>query len=126
MEKYQERGWMKTLTGFICQGWMKRNEIINYPVQGSAFHCLLWALIHLQRELEKRKMETLLVGQIHDSLLADVPEGELEDFLRLAQHVMVDDLKEAWSWINVPLEVEAEVTPVDGNWYEKEGMKIPA
>jgi len=124
VREYNDRGWMKTLTGFICQGWMKRNEIINYPVQGSAFHCLLKSLIGIQDEIEKQKMESLLVGQIHDSVIGDIPMEELDDFLGMAQDVMVRRLKEAWSWINVPLEVEAEVTPVDGNWYQKKEQSI--
>jgi len=125
VKKYQERGWMKTKTGFICQGYMKRNEIINYPVQGSAFHCLLWSLIQLVlKELRKRHMKTLIVGQIHDSIVADVPHEELDDFLALANYVMTKKLTRRWKWINVPLEIEAEVTPVDGNWSQKKEVEI--
>jgi len=123
--EYIDRGWMLTKTGFICQGYMKRNEIINYPVQGSAFHCLLWSLIRLNKELKKRKMKTLLVGQIHDSILADVPEEELDEFLILANNVMTKQLMKSWKWINVPLEVEAEVCPIGGSWFDKKEMQIP-
>ena len=124
VKMYRQLGYMLTKTGFICQGWLKRNEIINYPVQGPAFHCLLRSLIHLQRKLEKYKMKSLIIGQIHDSLVNDVPDEELNDFLGIAREVMVDDLKDDWDWINVPIEIEAEVTPVDGNWFQKEEMKI--
>jgi len=123
--KYVDKGWMLTKTGFICQGYMKRNEIINYPVQGSAFHCLLWSLIQLGRELKRHKMKTLIVGQIHDSILADVPEEELNDFLILANDVMTKQLIKKWKWINVPLEIEAEVCPIGGSWADKEEMEIP-
>jgi len=124
-QKYVSRGWMLTKTGFICQGFMKRNEVINYPVQGSAFHCLLWSLTRLVRELKKHKMKTLIVGQIHDSILADVPAKELDDFLMLANTVMTTQLTNEWKWINVPLEVEAEVCPIGGSWSEKEEKEIP-
>lgn len=122
--KYKTRGWMKTVTGFICQGPLTRNEIMNYPVQGPAFHCLLWALIRLQKKLKKARMKSLIVGQIHDSAIGDVPDDELQDYLGMAYEVMVDDLKNAWSWITVPIEVEAEVTPIDGNWYQKKEIEI--
>jgi len=124
VKAYRSIGYMLTKTGFICQGWLKRNEIFNYPVQGAAFHCLLRSLIHLQRKLKKYKMKSLIIGQIHDSLVSDVPDEELDDFLGLSREVMVDDLKDDWDWINVPIEIEAEVTPVDGNWFQKEEMKI--
>ena len=111
---------MKTKTGFICQGFMKTNEIINYPVQGSAFHCLLWALIRLVLlELPKRKMKTLIVGQIHDSIVADVPDNEIQEFLSLANYVMTKMIRKAFKWLIVPLEIEAEVSPIDGSWAEK-------
>ena len=121
---YQDKGWMIGKTGFIYQGMSKRNEIINYPVQGAAFHLLLWSLIRIQKELKKQKMKSLIVGQIHDSLLTDVPDEELDDFLALADNIMVDEMLKAHKWVNVPIEIEAEVTPVDGSWYEKEEMKI--
>jgi len=121
---YQEKGWMLTKTGFICQGMGERNQIINYPVQGSAFHCLLKSLITLQNRLKKLKMKSLIIGQIHDSIVSDVPDEELDDFLHLAHQITVDELKQQWKWIIAPLEIEAEVTPVDGNWYQKKEMKI--
>jgi len=123
VEEYREKAWMLTKTGFICQGWLKKNEIINYPVQGSAFHCLLWALTQIQLELNRRKMKTLLVGQIHDSLLADVPEEEMDEYMDLSHQIMVPGLMKHWKWINVPLETEAEATPVGGSWFQKEVWK---
>lgn len=122
---YQQQGWFATKTGFVCQGYMSRNDAINYPVQGSAFHCLLWSLIELQKEITKRRMKTLIVGQIHDSIIADVPENEVEEFLRLVREIMIDRLMAEWEWINVPLEIEAEMSPVGGSWVDKEKVEIP-
>ncbi len=125
--KYLDKGYMLTKTGFICQGFMSRNEIISYPIQGSAFHCLLWSLIKLvmKGELKKRKMKSLVVAQIHDSVLGDVPPEELDDYLVLVNNVTTKLLRKAWKWINVPLGVEAEVCPVGGSWFDKEEMRIP-
>lgn len=122
-EEYKDKGWFLTKTGFICQGFMKKNEVINYPVQGSAFHCLLWALIELINSIRKRKMETLIVGQIHDSIIADVPENELIDFLNLAREVMIIKLMKEWKWINVPLEIEVEASDINGSWADKKEVK---
>lgn len=122
--RYQREGGANTLTGFRLEGYFGRNDIINYPIQGSAFHCLLASMIRIQRALKKRRMQTLLVGQIHDSLLADVPESEYEEYLQLARRIMTVDLMKRWEWINVPIEVEAEATPVDGAWSEKKGVTI--
>jgi len=117
---YVKRGYFDTLTGFRCQGHMKRNDVINYPVQGSAFHCLLWALIHLNWELKARKMSTVIIGQIHDSIIADVPDSEFDEYVEIAKQIMDEEIRKVWDWIIVPLEVEVERTPVDGDWTQKE------
>jgi uracil-DNA glycosylase family 4 len=117
--EYLEKLEFTTLTNFRCSGFMKRNEVINYPVQGSAFHCLLWSLIELQKALKKKGMKTKIVGQIHDSIVADVPEDEFEDYLRMAHDIMTQRIRLFWSWIIVPLEIEAEASPVGGTWYDK-------
>jgi DNA polymerase-1 len=119
-EAYKKTGSFQTLTGFEISGWMKRNEVINYPVQGVAFHCLLWSLIQLQKALKKNKMKTKIVGQIHDSIVADVPDAEFKDYLALSNEVMTKKITKHWPWIITPLEVEAEASPVNGSWYQKE------
>lgn len=124
-EQYSRRGWFKSLTGFVCQGFMRKNEVINYPVQGSAFHCLLWGLTQLVRhELPRRRMNTIIVGQIHDSIVADVPPEELDDFLGLAQLVFSRMLSKHWPWLIVPIKIEAEVSPVGGSWADKKPYEI--
>jgi DNA polymerase I-like protein with 3'-5' exonuclease and polymerase domains len=122
---FQKNGGFKTLTGFWIgaiggkQGLLKRNDVSNWPIQGAAFHCLLWTLIQLTKEIRKRKMKTKVVGQIHDSVIADVPEREIQDYLEMAKRIMTVDLPKAWTWINVPLDTEAEVCPLGGSWHTK-------
>lgn len=118
--QYKKSGKVEMFTGFQCSGVMGRNDVINYPVQGSAFHCLLWSFIQLDKRLAKKNMETKLVGQIHDSILLDVHPNELEDVVKLAYKVTCQDLPKAWSWIIVPLDIEVDLCPVDSSWAEKE------
>ena len=40
-QEYLKKGYFDTLTGFRISGYMKKNDVINYPVQGTAFHWLL-------------------------------------------------------------------------------------
>jgi len=116
---YLRTGGFYLLTGFYIEGVYRRNEVINYPIQGTSFHFLLWSLIQIIREIKKRKMKTLIVGQIHDSIVADVPPDELSDYLGLAQEVMTEKIRKHWPWIIVPLEIEAEVCDIDRPWSEK-------
>ena len=119
-----EVSYFDTLTGFRIEGLYKRNEVINYPVQGSAFHWLLWSLIRIQKLLKKYKMKSLLVGQIHDSIVGDVHKKELRDYLDIVKQVMTIDVRKHWEWIIVPLRIEAEVAPVGGSWFDKKEVKI--
>lgn len=124
--KYLRTGSFKMLSGFSVNGVLKKNDVINYPVQGAAFHCLLWSLITLDKRLRKYKMKSRIVGQIHDSIVANVKVAELDQFLEMAHHIMTVELPKLWKWIIVPLEVEAEATPPGGNWFEKEKVKLAA
>lgn len=116
--KYQEDGHFDMLTGFRCQGLMRRNEAINYPVQGPAFHCLLWTFIETDRIMRKEQWDSKLVGQIHDYLLIDAHPNETQHVIDVVRHIVRRRLTRAWPWIIVPLEVEVEVGPVDGSWVE--------
>jgi len=121
--EYLRKGYFDTLTGFRCTGPMARNDVLNYPMQGSAFHCLLWSAIKVDREIAERELSSLLIGQVHDSLIGDVPDTELDDYNKIADRVMTKDILKDYDWINVPLEVETEASPVNGSWYEKKPLQ---
>jgi len=123
-ESYLKRGWFPMATGFVCQGIYTYNDLMNYPIQGSSFHCTLWSLIQINRELKRRRMRSMVVGQIHDSIIGDVHRSELDDYLELVVRIMTKDIRDHWRWINVPLEVEAEVG--ERNWFEKKAYSLVA
>jgi DNA polymerase-1 len=119
-KKYQKTAQFPVLTGFVCKGEFKKNQVINYPVQGAAFHCLLWTFIELDKIMRQESWKTRLVGQIHDAIVLDVHPDELEHVSKTIKKVAEVELPKAFDWIIVPLQIEAELCPVDGNWSEKE------
>jgi DNA polymerase-1 len=120
IKEYERNGYFHTLTGFTCSGVMGRNDVVNYPVQGSAFHCLLWSLIRLHDWLKQEKLQTKIVGQIHDEITLDVFEEEMDVVLSRAKEIMCEEIRREWPWIVVPLDVESSFAPVDQSWHEKE------
>jgi len=123
-KQYQKNGYVDLLTGFRCSGILSKNDTSNWPVQGAAFHCLLWSFIELDAIMRRNKWDTRLIGQIHDSIVLDVHPNELEMVAKIAQQVTCHDLPQAWKWINVPLEIEMEIADVDRPWSELKNYVI--
>ena len=122
--EYLDNGYVDMLSGFRLNGVYRKNEVINYPVQGAAFHCLLWSLIRINKLLKKYKMKSRVAGQIHDSLIGDVRTEELSDYLALVREVMVEKIKVDYDWLCVPLDIENEITPSVATWYDKVGTEF--
>jgi len=118
-KEYQKKGYIEMLTGFTCSGVMSRNDCINYPVQGSAFHCLLWSFNRLDAEIRRKKIDSKIVGQIHDAIVLDVNPQERDDLVVMIKSITTVELPQAWPWIIVPLEVDFELCPIDASWAEK-------
>jgi len=117
--KYLKRGFVNSYTGFKYQGYMTKNELCNYPIQGSAFHCLLWTLIRVSKELKKRKIKrSKIIGQIHDALVMDVHPEEEDEIDSIVFEYGTKKIREYWDWIMVPLKIEKERSEVNGNWSE--------
>lgn len=123
-EEYQKKAYFTMMTGFLMQGVYVKNMVTNYPIQGAAFHCLLWSLTKIVKWLRRSKMKTRIVGQIHDSLVPDMHESEMADFLGKAIEVMTEDIRRHWDWIIVPLTVDVDACPLGGNWHQKEKVKL--
>jgi DNA polymerase I-like protein with 3'-5' exonuclease and polymerase domains len=124
--EYERTGFIDMKTGFRCGGSMGRNDCVNYPVQGAAFHCLLQSLVSLNGWLAYNKFGAAIIGQIHDSIVLDVPEKEVDDVVAAAVKIMGPELQKKWPWIVVPMEVEAELAPVDRSWHDKKEIKLAA
>ena len=81
---------------------------INAPMQGTAADLIKLAMIAVQGWLAREKLATLLVMQVHDELVLEVPEGELERVKAELPGLMCNVAK-----LDVPLLVEMGVGP---NW----------
>lgn len=123
-DEYVRNGFAHCLTGFTFQGNMRRNEVINYPVQGAAFHVLLWSVIEGVKAQIQERWKSRIIGQIHDAVIIDVHPDELDHVVKVMKCIMLNDVRQHWKWITVPLDVEAELCPVDKSWAKKEKFNI--
>ena len=77
-------------------------EAINSPVQGTAADIMKIAMIHLPAELKKAGLKAKMLLQVHDELLLECPETELDQAIEVTSRVMANAYK-----INVPLKTDA-------------------
>lgn len=123
-QQYLKDGYFYNKTGFTFQGVMNKKDCINYPVQSSAFHVLLWSLIEGIKAMLTDRWKSRFIGQIHDSIILDVHPSELNQIVKIMRCIMENDVRKRFPWINVPLEIDGEICDVDGAWSTKSDLDI--
>ena len=120
LKEYKDTGYVSTPLGFRRHAPLRSNQIINYPIQATAFHCLLDSLIQIVKILKGEKFESLPVLQVHDSITFDVVEDELDDLIDIVEECTTN--KSHWKWAKGfdLLGVDYETGP---NWAEMEELK---
>ena len=83
---------------------------INAPLQGSAADIIKRAMIRIPTALDAKRLSARMLLQVHDELLFDVPEAEIDQTVAVVKEVM-----EAAAHLSVPLTVD---TGIGGNWDE--------
>jgi len=83
---------------------------INMPVQGTAADIIKLAMINIQNEMNRQNLQSKMILQVHDELLFEVPQAEIERMKRLVPEIMSAAME-----LSVPLKVEAKLGQ---NWGE--------
>ncbi len=121
VEKAKEDGYVETLfhrrryipelksNNYMVRQFGSR-VAMNTPIQGTAADIMKIAMVSLQKELEKRQMQTKIVLQVHDELILEAKIEEKEEAKQLLKQCMENAIT-----LSVPLEVEVSEAQ---NWYE--------
>ncbi len=118
-DQYIKTGFIYTFFGFELGGVLGKNDCSNHGIQGTAFHLLLWAIIEINKIRRKEVWKTKSIGQIHDSGVEDLYPPETNQVISAIYETGTQTIREAFPWINIPLDIEFSITEVDGNWAEK-------
>ena len=87
-----------------------RRIAINMPIQGTAADLIKKAMVLIDAELEKQKMSSRMLIQVHDELVFETPPEENQDLQAMVREIMENALS-----FHVPLKVNLSV---GGNWEE--------
>lgn len=123
-KQYQKLGYIDLVTGFRCTEIMRKNMVLNRPIQGPAFHILLWTLNRLMRARDEEKWKSELIMQVHDNTVLDLVPNELDGIVKTLDTAITEELPKEWPWITVPLSVSYAITPIDGSWYTKREVSV--
>jgi len=93
------------------RGFAERTAV-NTPLQGTAADLIKLAMIRIDEEIRRRGLRSRMTLQVHDELVFEVPESEVEDLKRLVREHM-EHARE----LEVPLLVELGV---GANWRDLE------
>lgn len=85
-------------------------QSINMPIQGTAADMIKLAMINIHKEIQKKKLSSKMILQVHDELVFDIP-GKEEKTMRI---LVEDKMKNAME-LHVPIEVDIGVGK---NWLE--------
>jgi DNA polymerase-1 len=106
---FGRRLWLPELrSGAPVRRQAAERAAINAPMQGTAADLIKLAMIAVQDFLEKEKLETLLIMQVHDELVLEVPDAELETV-----KANIRDLMQSVAQLEVALLVEVGI---GDNW----------
>ena len=83
---------------------------LNTPIQGTAADILKKAMVEIFGEFKKRNLKSKMLIQVHDELVFNVLDSELDEVKEIVRDIMENTFK-----IDVPLKVDIEV---GNNWYE--------
>ena len=121
----REKGYVTTLFGRVCHYPQIRSnnpserasverQAINAPIQGTAADIIRRAMTRMEGALDAKKLTARMLLQVHDELVFEVPDDEVEATISVIARVMEEAPAPALT-LSVPLVVEARAA---GNWEE--------
>ena len=121
VEKCKEVGYVETLWGrkrYVPEINSNNYNVrqfgervaMNAPIQGTAADIIKIAMVSIQKELKERKFKSKLILQVHDELVIEANNDELEEVKELLIRNMQEVAK-----LKVPLQVDANIGKT---WFE--------
>jgi DNA polymerase-1 len=89
---------------------------INFPMQSLAADIIKIAMVRLQREIDDAGLAGRMILQVHDELVLEIPDKEIDVFTELVPRIMTSAYE-----LETGIEVEAKVGP---NWADMDKLAV--
>ena len=117
----KENGYVQTLMGrkryirdinsrnATVRGYAERNAI-NAPIQGTAADMIKIAMINIHKKMSEANLSSLMILQVHDELVFDLPVDEVAELKTIVEKYMKNAME-----LKVPVVIDINT---GGNWLE--------
>ncbi|HJL79275.1 MAG TPA: DNA polymerase I [Candidatus Marinimicrobia bacterium] len=121
LEQARKQKWVTTMLGRRRPVWEinSQNQIrrqaaermaINMPIQGTAAEMIKLAMISIHEKMRKENLKTMMILQVHDELIFEVPKEEIDK----VKSIVISEMESALS-LSVPIVVD---WGIGDSWYE--------
>jgi DNA polymerase-1 len=121
LEQARKQKWVTTMLGRRRPVWEINNQnqirrqaaermAINMPIQGTAAEMIKLAMISIHKKMKKESLKAMMILQVHDELIFEVPKEEIEQ----VKSVVIREMESALP-LSVPIVVD---WGIGDSWYE--------
>ena len=89
---------------------MGERMALNTPIQGSSADIMKMAMINIYKKIKENKLESKMILQVHDEIIIDAKENELDKLKLIVKDAMENVVK-----LSVPLKIDINIGI---NWYD--------
>lgn len=120
-EAYKVESYIDLPTGFRATAKMIKTQTDNIATQGATCHLLLATLCGLHDRIKAGGLRSVIVSQVHDSIVLDVLPEELTTVCNLYLDSQ-NEVRKNWEWLLFPINADADKSSVGGTWCDMVSM----
>lgn len=105
-------GRIRHLSDIISNKWWLREsaerQSSNFKIQSLGADINMWVMVQIDKYLMESGMKSMVVGQIHDSVLVDVHPSEIDKVKDTMYKIMEDKTWDLFTFLTIPLKIDIE------------------
>jgi DNA polymerase I-like protein with 3'-5' exonuclease and polymerase domains len=92
----------------------------NTKIQSLGADITMWSMCQVDNELVRRKLRSMVIGQVHDSIIVDIYKKEEQEVYAVLRECLVTKANRVFSFLQIPLDIDIETGE---NWASMHAVK---